>query len=486
LSEFLSNAWLEQNRATASVALPRFDRAAIRPGVVHLGPGAFHRAHQAPAFDAILGADPRWGITGVSLHSPAARDALAPQDGLFTLALLDEEESYRVIGSVLDILVAPEDPAAVLALMSAPETEIVTLTITEKGYCIAPEGGLDLDHPDIRADLEHPERPTSAIGYLVEALARRRGSGAKPLVAISCDNLVGNGDKLAANVWELAREQERRGDPTRRDLPRWLGHELVAPCTMVDSITPATDDATRARVAEVLGVADRWPVRREAFTQWVIAREPRLPELDWEAMGVTLADDVSAYERAKLRVLNASHSALAYLGPLRGHETVFDAVSDPELAAFVADFMREDVAPSLGASPGLDVPGYCAAVQKRFRNPAIRHLLSQIAWDGSQKLPNRLFPLIVDALRAGRPLDRPARILAGWFMFLRAKAKSGDKLVDPLAPQLLTAARLCSGVAEADVARFLALREVFPSPFAAQFQLQRAVVAAYADLLNRA
>ncbi|MES1200190.1 MAG: mannitol dehydrogenase family protein [Pseudomonadota bacterium] len=461
--------------------LPRYDRRKLRNCVVHFGPGAFHRAHQAVVFDDLNASDPRWGVTAVSLHSPDVRDALTPQDGLYTLALLDTDVNFRVIGTIKEVLVAPESPEAVLARLTAPEIEIVTLTITEKGYCLDGEGQLDLLSSDIKADIALPDHPRSAIGFLVAGLAERFKTNSKPFIAISCDNLVENGRKLGAAVGVLARAQER--DP---DFLRWLAREFITPRTMVDSITPATDDALRDRVEAALGVRDRWPIQREAFTQWVIERHEHPGGPDWAAAGVTLTDDVSGFERAKLRVLNASHSALAYLGLARAHETVRDAISDPELAAFVRDFMTQDVAPSLQAPAGLDLGAYIEAVLRRFHNPEIRHLLSQIAWDGSQKLPNRLFGLIEEAIAAGRPIDRPATIIAAWLRFLRRKAQTGDKLVDPLAPVLLETAARALDEAGFDVPLFLSLETVFPPRLAGLEKFREALARGYAGLLNQA
>jgi fructuronate reductase len=387
---------------------------------------------------------------------------------------------------VLDVLVALQDPEAVLAQMAAPDTGMVTLTITEKGYCLGADGQLDFDHPDIKADIANPGRPSSALGYVVEGLRRRRAAGLKPFALISCDNLVDNGLKLLSSVSGLARAQARDTGAADPDLWRWILEEVSAPRTMVDSITPATDDDLRARVSAALGMQDRWPIRREAFTQWVVERAPRLPDLDWASMGVTLTYDVSFYERAKLRILNASHSALAYLGLLAGHETVLDAVSDSKLAGFISEFVAEDVIPSLrGGFEGFDIPAYAQAVLKRFHNPEIRHLLSQIAWDGSQKLPNRLFGLTEEALAADRPIARQARIVAAWLMFLRAKARDGDKLVDPMAPLLLETAARCSGDPDHDVGLFLDLETVFRRPLGADARFRAALIGAYAELVNQ-
>ncbi|MDB5455395.1 MAG: Mannitol dehydrogenase domain, partial [Caulobacter sp.] len=362
--------------ALPGVALPAYDRDKVKIGVVHFGPGAFHRAHQAFYFDQLLAADPRWGICAVSLKSPGVRDALTPQDGLYTLAQLDQETTFRVVGSIVEVLVAPEDPEGVFARLAAPTTRLVSLTVTEKGYCLTGDGQLDEAHPDIVHDLADPRSPVSAVGYLVEGLRRRFAVGLAPYAVVACDNLADNGWRLKAAVVAFA----QHFDPA---LAAWIEAQGRFPRTMVDSITPATDDALRARVEAAIGLEDAWPIQREAFTQWVVedVLGPDAPDL--ASVGVTLTDDVRGFERAKLRLLNGPHSTLAYLGLLQGHETVFEAASDPELASFVRAMMVEDIIPSLTAPRGLDLEVYADAILARFRNPEIRHLLAQIAWDGS-------------------------------------------------------------------------------------------------------
>lgn len=458
----------------AQVSRPSYDRSELRTGVVHLGPGAFHRAHQAPVFDRFCSRDARWGITGVSLHSREVRDSLVPQDGLYTLALLDAEVRFQVIGAVREVLVAPEDPEAVLARLTSPQTEIVTLTITEKGYWATADGKFDADNVEFRRDLANPAAPSSAIGYLTEALRRRRAAKLKPFALISCDNLVGNGHRLAATISVLAEAQGSGADFTD-----WLVDELAAPPTMVDSITPATDDALRVRVREAIGIEDAWPIQREAFTQWVIGADPRLPALPWEEAGVTFSARVGDYEKMKLRLLNATHSALAYLGSLRNVETVADAMADPELCAFAQKLMDD-----LGARLNVpfDAGPYKQAVLARFHNPAIRHLLSQIAWDGSQKLPNRLLPYVQEAAAFGWPLASSATAIAAWLLFLRRKLQTGEKLIDPLAASLLATAARATGDPAHDVALFLSLDSVFPATLAAHETFKSAVCDAYAQL----
>jgi fructuronate reductase len=252
---------------------------------------------------------------------------------------------------------------------------------------------------------------------------------------------------------------------------------------MVDSITPATDTALRDLVAERLGVVDRWPVQREAFTQWVIEDCMRGPQPDWGAIGVTITNDVAGFERAKLRLLNGAHSSLAYLGSLAGYETVAQAMRDPQLASFVRSLMIEDIAPSIAAPGGLEVPDYIEAVLQRFRNPALRHLLSQIAWDGSQKLPFRLFGTVLDAIEARRPLSRLCLPIAAWFHFIRRKARLGELCNDPLAPQLLAIGNACTGEAARDVDAFLALT-IFPRTLTGSGEFVAALINAYDDLTD--
>jgi fructuronate reductase len=470
-SEPLSPASLPALKAHG-IPLPEYDRARTQTGVVHFGPGAFHRVHQAFYFDAALARDPRWGICEVALQSPGVRDALAPQQGLYSLAILDAVSNWRVIGSIRELLVARETPATVLERLVAPTTRLVTATITEKGYCLTADGGLDQAHPDIRHDLAIPGQPVSFVGYLVEGLRRRRERGVNAPTVLSCDNLTSNGKRLRRAVTEFAALRDA-------DLARWIGAEVAFPCTMVDSITPATDDALRARAASELGVTDRWPVQREAFTQWVIEDTGRGELPDWGAIGVTVTNDVAGFEHAKLRLLNGAHSSLAYLGTLAGHETVAQAMSDTALASFVERLMREDILPTVTAPLGLELPSYITAVLTRFRNPAIRHLLSQIAWDGSQKLPFRILGTLADARAAGRSLERLCVPLIAWFQFVRRRVRDDIRIVDPLADRLVAIANQCTGDAQHDVALFLALEPVFPRQIANDATIIAALVRAY-------
>ncbi len=467
----LSDRTLAQVRNGAWPAA--YDRSAVQTGVVHLGPGAFHRAHQAPVFDALLARDPRWGICGVSLHSPAVREALTPQDGLYTLVELDAEVRTRVIGSIKEVLVAPQDPQEVLARLAA--ARLITLTVTEKGYCLTPAGDLDIAHPDIAFDIARPSAPRSAAGWIVAGLRARRAAASPGLSVISCDNLTDNGSKLGRAVADLARAQDDSG------LAAWIEDQVRFPNTMVDSITPATDDALRGRVRDLIGLDDAWPIQRERFTQWVIEDRlaPGAPDL--ASVGVTVVTDVRPFEQAKLRLLNGAHSTLAYLGLLAGSSTVAEALADPALASFVERLMRTDIAPSLPSTPGLDLDAYIGAILARFSNPAIRHQLAQIAWDGSQKLPFRLLGTIADALAAGRPIERLSVPVAAWMLFAARRASGPEPLVDPLADRI---AAIAGASSDAQVERFLALEMVFPRDLAADQRFTGALGRAYRALAS--
>ncbi|MGC8517019.1 MAG: mannitol dehydrogenase family protein [Steroidobacteraceae bacterium] len=458
--------------ARASVARPHYTRAACRIGWLHFGPGAFHRAHQAYYADRLLERDPRWAISAVSLHSGAVRDALAPQNNLYCLAELAAATPLRVIGALREILVAPSERPAVFARLEAPETHLVTLTVTEKGYCLGGDGQLDFAHPDIAHDLRADGAVRSVIGFLAEGLRRRHARGVAPFAVVSCDNLPDNGPTLHAAVRAFAAQR----DPA---LAGWIEQEVSFPRTMVDSITPATDADLIARVAAESGLDDAWPVQRERFTQWVIEDVPAVRVADWSAVGVTLTRDVSVYDRAKLRVVNGAHSTLAYLGLLRGHATVAEAMRDLPLARCVERLLREEVAPGLRASGSFEVGAYIEATLERFRNPSVRHQLAQIAWDGSKKLPVRLLPSVVDALSAGRSFVCLALALAAWMRFVVWRARTDGELTDPHAEALLAVGSSCTDEPQQDVARFLALGEIFPPAIATAAVFRTAVVAAY-------
>ncbi|AZN96796.1 mannitol dehydrogenase family protein [Mesorhizobium sp. M9A.F.Ca.ET.002.03.1.2] len=412
----------------ASVAIPGYARDRVVPGIAHLGVGAFHRAHQAAYIDDCLAAgETDWGIVGVSLRSGDTRDALAPQDGLYTLAVRESgSESLRVVGSILSMLVAPEDPGAVLAALTDPRTRIVTLTITEKAYLRAAGGGLDKTHPDIVHDLANPQMPRTAHGFLAESLARRHAAGIQPFTVLCCDNLPANGATLHRLLVEFAALRNP-------DLARHIADEVAFPSSMVDRIVPATIDADRARIAGQLGVEDAWPVMTEPFCQWVVEDDFPAGRPAWEKFGVTMVGDVGPFEDMKLRLLNGSHSAIAYLGLLSGHETVDRAFADPAIRQFVDGLWAEAI-PTLPQDAGLDTADYTAQLAKRYSNTALAHRTAQIANDGSQKLPQRIVASAIECVEAGAAPEHLMLVVAAWIAACEARGEALPEhhFTDPL------------------------------------------------------
>ncbi len=468
------------------VRLPAYDRGAVRPGIVHLGLGAFARAHLAAYTDDVLsqraGATLDWGIVGVSLRRPDQRDALQPQDGLYTLLERGSEGvAARVIGAVLRVLVAPEDPGAALEAMADPATRIVSLTVTEKGYCHDPATGrLHPHHPDIAHDIANPSAPASAPGYLVAALALRRARGLRPFTVLCCDNLPHNGRVVAGIVHDLAALNDL-------DLARWIQAEGAFPCTMVDRIVPATTAADIAEAEALTGLVDAAPVTHEPFRQWVIEEcfvDGARPE--WEVAGAELVSDVAPYETMKLRMLNGAHSSLAYLGYLAGHETVRDAMDDPVFDAFVRKMWREEIIPTLKDMPRERLEAYADDLRARFLNPAIRHRLWQIAMDGSQKLPQRLLGTIADRLARGQDVNCLCLAVAGWIAYVGGMDENGAAIDvrDPLAERLKAALKAAGPEPAARVKAVLGQRAVFSEALAADVRFVRAMAASYEGCLR--
>lgn len=438
-------------------AVPAYDRAKVTPGIVHLGIGAFHRAHMAVYIDDLLAENPGWGIVGASLRRPDTKMALAPQDGLYTLAVRDASGTKaRVIGSILSVLDANAQRAELLDLMASPAIRIVSLTVTEKGYCSAPATGeLDANHPDIVHDLANPEAPRSAPGLIIEALARRRAAGIAPFSVMSCDNLPANGPTTRRIVTRFA-ELRNPG------LGAWIAEHVAFPGTMIDRIVPATTDADRAMIRELTGLEDAWPIVTEPFTQWVI--EDNFPggRPPFDGAGAQLVDAVEPFERMKLRMLNGSHSTLAYLGYLAGHQYVADAMGDPAFAKLIRTLMRDEVMPTLDM-PGVDLASYSDQLLKRFANPALQHRTWQIAMDGSQKLPQRLLATIADRLNTGGAITCLALGVAAWMRYVMGIDENGDSIdvKDPLALRLLAIAAGAGADPEALFDGLTALSEVF-------------------------
>jgi fructuronate reductase len=443
----------------SEVERPRYDVAGARIGIVHLGIGAFHRAHQAVYVDDRLAAgETDWAICGASLRSPDTAEALNPQDGLYALSVRSGEgDRLRVIGAVRRVMVAPPDPEPLLNVLSNPQVRIVSLTVTEKGYCHDPATGtLREDHPDIVADLAAPHAPRSAPGLLVEALNRRRIAGHAPFTVLCCDNLPSNGETVARVVSRYAALRDR-------DLGVFVSGQVSFPSTMVDRIVPATTDADRRAVAERLGVEDAWPVMTEPFTQWVIEDRFGNGRPRFEESGAQLVADVAPYELMKLRLLNGSHSTIAYLGYLAGYETVSDVMGDRAFAELIRAMMDEEISPTLHVPAGADLAGYKRSLLDRFANPDLRHRTWQIAMDGSQKLPQRLLGTIRDRLQAGAPFPRLALGVAAWMRYVTGvdEASRPIDLRDPMSARLKSIADQAGPDAARLAPALLSVTEIF-------------------------
>lgn len=447
--------------APAGVRLPDYDRSQITPGIVHLGIGAFHRAHMAVYVDDLLKDNPDWAIVGASLRRPDTKEALEPQDGLYTVAIRDAEGTHpRIIGSILKVLDANSEREELLALMAGPAIRIVSLTVTEKGYCHDPATGeLDQRHPDIVHDLANPTAPKSAPGMLVEALARRKAAGIAPFAVMSCDNLPSNGATVKRIVTRFASLRDGA-----------LGEYVAGvafPGTMVDRIVPSTTDADRETVAGLIGAEDAWPIMTEPFTQWVI--EDHFPQgrPPFEKAGAQLVEDVEPFERMKLRMLNGSHSTMAYLGYLAGYDYISDVMGDPDFVKLIHGLMTEEAMPTLDM-PGVDLGAYRDQLLDRFRNPALKHRTWQIAMDGSQKLPQRLLGTIRERLKAGQGFERLGLGVAAWMRYVTGIDEKGDNIDvrDPLAMRMMAIAADAGGDAEALYEGLVGLVEVFGTDLA--------------------
>ena len=381
-----------------NVSVPTYPRTELQTGMVHIGVGAFHRAHQAMYTErALNGGDLRWGTLGGSLRSTNVRDALAAQDYLYTVCARDQDGfELQIPGGLVNILT---DAHSLIAAIANPQVQVVTLTITEKGY-------------------EDADPTGSAAGILASALARRMAARA-PLSILSCDNLSGNGRILGESVLALC---EAPG------LASWVRDQVAFPNSMVDRITPRATAADRTWLNTVTGYTDAAPVLCETFSQWVIEDDFRADRPEWEAAGAQLVKDVAPYERAKLRLLNASHSLLAYLGLLKGYKTIHEAVNDAELRTFVLQTLEGEVLPHLNPPAGIDVSAYIASILHRFGNDAVPYRTAQVASDGSHKLPQRLFPTLKAAWAAGEPAPRLELALCAWLQTLRGIAEDGTPI----------------------------------------------------------
>lgn len=453
--------------------VPAYDRTTVVPGIVHFGVGAFHRAHQAMYLDRLLAADPaagEWGICGVGVRpaDAAMRDALVPQDGLFTLTLKHPhgEVETSVIGSIVEYLFAPDDPEKVLERLSAPATRIVSLTVTEGGYNFSPSTGeFDAGNPDIVADLEGSAPPRTVFGLVTEALARRRERGVPSFTVMSCDNIQGNGHMARSTFLAYARLRDQ-------DLADWIESNTRFPNSMVDRITPATPPELADEVATRTGIVDAWPVVAEPFTQWVLEDDFSMGRPALEAVGVQVVDDVTPYELMKLRLLNAGHQALCYFGYLLGYRYVHDAASDDDIRTLLRRYMTEEGKTTLQELPGVDVDAYIDTLLERFANPAIADTIARLCQDSSDRIPKWLLPVIAERLATGQRSELAAAVVASWTRYAEGTDEQGEPIdvVDPLASELVPRAKRSrtdplAFVADRELFGTLAEEELFTTPY---------------------
>lgn len=430
----------------ANIEKPRYARSSVSAGIVHLGAGNFHRAHQAVYCDTLLNnGETKWGITAVSLRSPKVRDSLAPQDLLYTQATLSKATSYRVIGAIKNLLVGPESPTTVINALSNSSTQVVTTTITEKGYCLN-NGEIDRQHSDIIHDLDSLAAPKTAYGYLAAALIKRSTEVNSPLTVLCCDNLHGGGAHLQAGVEMLLQAHKPNTLP-------WVSIHVAFSSSMVDRVTPATDKRIRDKIATQLGVYDAAPVTAEPFTQWIIEDKFAGKRPPFDRAGAIFVTDITPYEQIKLRFLNAGHSMLAALGYLAGDQFIHEALNRPTLSRFTEQALKRNVMPVTVAAEGVNCADYIDQVLERFRNSNLPYATLQVGTDSSQKIQQRWLPSIDDALNQGRDASYLAFALAAWVKFIRQALLSND-LNDPLHSEFSNC-KTTDG--ESDVQQFLNL-----------------------------
>jgi mannitol 2-dehydrogenase len=445
--------------ASLQMATPEFARKRVTAGVVHFGVGGFHRAHQAMYHDRLMNAGEAldWGICGAGVM-PADRRmkaALDAQDGLYVLVVKHSDGTYepRVVGSIVEYLLAEEDPEALIEKMASEATRIVSLTVTEGGYYLHNvTGDFDATNPAVASDLAPGAVPRTTFGLITEALARRRARGVVPFTVMSCDNLQGNGHLTHRVLTAFAQLR----DPA---LGEWIEHEVPFPNSMVDRITPVTTDEDRREVHERFGVDDRWPVVCEPFTQWVLEDRFSCGRPPYQDAGVQIVGEVEPYELMKLRLLNASHQALCYFAYLSGYRLVHEAAQDPLFRAFLLGYMDQEATPTLPPVPGVDLRDYKHTLIERFSNPEVRDTVARLCAESSDRIPKWLLPVVRANVARGGELRRSAAIVASWARYAEGVDEQGEpiEVVDRLADELVPLARR----QRSEPLAFIANRELF-------------------------
>lgn len=420
----------------ANVRIPIYDRKKVGVGIVHIGIGGFHRAHQAYLVNQLLeqGMATNWGICGVALLASDRKiyDILSEQNGLYTLMVPDVDGNFsaQVIGSIVELLYAPDNPLAVMRKIADESTRIITLTITEGGYNFTSDGNFNWENEDVLWDLQYPNQPKTVFGYLYAALKLRQAQGTGGLTIQSCDNMEHNGDVMRRMLYAFI----AKANPT---LLSWLDQHVSFPNSMVDRITPATTDNLRTILVKKFGLSDGWPVVCESFYQWIIEDVYAAGRPEWESVEVQLVEDVTPYEKMKIRLLNGGHTLVGLIGYLSGYRYIHESVEDHIMADILNKYMDEEVTPTLDEVPGVDLREYKKTLVERFRNPFIKDEVARIISGSSAKFPKFILPVILDQLKDCRSISIAALITACWYQYLKLNLTVPDNIQDEMATVLL-------------------------------------------------
>lgn len=467
------------DKLDADTLVPQYNRDKLKPGIVHLGIGAFHRAHQAFYTESVLnqlGGD--WGIIGCSLRSANVRDQLVPQDCLYTLVERSNQgEKLQIIGAVVDTLVGPENPAAIIDAIAQSSIKILSMTITEKGYCHDPAtGNLQLQHPDIIHDLQHLDKPVSAIGFIVAGLQKRFQNQQRAFTVLSCDNLPNNGEILERVVLQFA-------EKISPDLAKWIKSNATFPCSMIDRIAPATTEEDKQDLEKRLGFRDEGLVTCEPFSQWVIEDKFADGRPAWDKVGALMVEDVRIFEKIKLRLLNGAHSIMAYSGYLSGYSFISQVMENPAFVNMIKTYMAREAGETLIAPQGFNIEAYKQQLIDRFSNKALKHKTWQIAMDGSQKIPQRWLETLRQQLQTHQHNEIICLGLAAWIRYVSGidEQQNPIEVSDPFAKELRAISDSYKADPVAAVRPMLSLQKIFGD----DLQHQSQVIDSTTDWLSR-
>lgn len=433
----LSNQALDTLKNKDGVIIPQYDRSKITCGIMHMSIGGFHRSHQAVYVDNILSkGHTQWGICAVGLMPQDQNniEKLNSQDTLYTVLERSENtDTARIIGAITEVMHAPSSPQEVLERLSDDNIKILSLTVTEKGYCYDQNKNLDQDNELIKHDIKNLNTPKTALGYIVASLKNRKDNIQKPFTVMSCDNLPGNGDLTKKLVLQFA-------TLINADLSKWINDNVTFPNSMVDRITPVTTEEIIDIVETKFNINDSWPVVCEDYIQWILENNFCNERPPFDQAGVQIVDDVDPYEKMKVRLLNGSHSALSYISYLMGYREVDKAMADPLIVQYVRAYMDQDITPTLPDVPGIDLEEYKDTLIRRFSNPAISDQVQRLAEDGSQKIPNAIIPCLEYQLNNNGSAKYIILALTAWFKYLTGIDEEGQAIIinDPLSELLMT------------------------------------------------